>query len=46
MNRYEIEKGLIERTMDVKDVPTIWNDKMQSYLGNTLNTLTIYTIIF
>lgn len=33
MIRYEIEKGLINRTMEVADLPTIWNDKMKEYLG-------------
>ncbi|MGO4886443.1 carboxypeptidase M32 [Anaerobacillus sp. MEB173] len=31
--RYEIEKGLINGTIAVKDLPTIWNDKMEEYLG-------------
>ena len=31
--RYEIEKGLIDGTIDAASVPQIWNDKMQSYLG-------------
>ncbi len=33
MIRYEIEKGLIEQTMEVGDLPRIWNEKMQEYLG-------------
>lgn len=33
--RYEIERGLIDRTIKVEDVPTIWNAKMQAYLGTT-----------
>ena len=31
--RYEIEKGLIEGSIDVKDLPTIWNKKYFDYLG-------------
>mmetsp|Transcript_85698 Transcript_85698/g.227708 ORF Transcript_85698/g.227708 Transcript_85698/m.227708 type:complete len:474 (-) Transcript_85698:95-1516(-) len=31
--RFEIEKGLIEGEIDVDDVPKIWNQKMQEYLG-------------
>ncbi|ORC89625.1 metallocarboxypeptidase [Trypanosoma theileri] len=31
--RYEIERGLIEGTMTVEDVPAVWNEKMQAYLG-------------
>jgi carboxypeptidase Taq len=30
--RYEIEKALIEGSLQVKDIPQIWNDKMQEYL--------------
>lgn len=33
--RYEIEKALIEGTLEVKDLPEIWNQKMQLYLGIT-----------
>ena len=33
MIRYEIEKGLINGTMEVADLPTIWNEKMKEYLG-------------
>lgn len=33
MVRYEIEKGLINGTMNVEDLPNIWNEKMQEYLG-------------
>lgn len=33
MIRYEIEKGLIEQTMEVGDLPSIWNEKMKDYLG-------------
>ncbi len=31
--RFEIEKDLIEGRMDVKDLPEVWNLKMQKYLG-------------
>jgi carboxypeptidase Taq len=33
MLRYEIEKGLIEGKLKVKDLPEIWNVKMKEYLG-------------
>ena len=33
MLRYEIEKGLINREIEVKDLPQIWNAKMKEYLG-------------
>lgn len=31
--RYEIERGLIDGTIKVEDVPSIWNQKMKDYLG-------------
>ncbi|OIJ20087.1 carboxypeptidase M32 [Anaerobacillus alkalidiazotrophicus] len=31
--RYEIEKALINGEIEVKDLPEIWNDKMEEYLG-------------
>ena len=31
--RFEIELGLIEGTLSVKEVPGIWNEKMRHYLG-------------
>ena len=31
--RYEIEKGLIEGSINVKDLPAIWNKKYFDYLG-------------
>ncbi|MGP0629626.1 carboxypeptidase M32 [Nitrospina sp. 32_T5] len=31
--RYEIERGLFDGSMSVKDLPGIWNDKMEAYLG-------------
>jgi carboxypeptidase Taq len=35
MIRYEIEKGLINNELLVKDLPDVWRDKMQEYLGVT-----------
>lgn len=35
MLRVEIEIGLVEGSLKVKDLPEIWNAKMQSYLGIT-----------
>ena len=31
--RYEIEKGLLLGEIEVDDVPKVWNEKMESYLG-------------
>lgn len=31
--RYEIEKGLFNDEIHVKDLPQIWNDKYEEYLG-------------
>lgn len=33
MVRYEIEKGLINDEIAVKDLPQIWNEKMNEYIG-------------
>ncbi|MCZ2258366.1 carboxypeptidase M32 [Sporosarcina sp. G11-34] len=33
MIRYEIEKGLFNGDLEVKDLPQIWNDKYEEYLG-------------
>ncbi len=33
MVRYELEKGLINKEIEVKDLPKLWNDKMEEYLG-------------
>ncbi len=33
MLRFEIEVGLLEGSIQVKDLPEIWNAKMQDYLG-------------
>ncbi len=35
MLRLEIEIGLMEGTVEVKDLPDIWNSKMEDYLGIT-----------
>jgi carboxypeptidase Taq len=31
--RFEIEKALIEGSLEVKDIPQLWNEKMKAYLG-------------
>ncbi|KAG5495229.1 hypothetical protein JKF63_02284 [Porcisia hertigi] len=31
--RYEIERDLMEEKMEAEDVPRVWNEKMQEYLG-------------
>jgi len=31
--RFEIERDLIAGDLDVRDVPAVWNDKMEEYLG-------------
>ncbi len=33
MLRYEIEKALINDEMKVKDIPSVWNEKMKEYIG-------------
>jgi len=33
--RFEIEKDLVEEKIKVADLPAIWNERMQSYLGIT-----------
>ncbi|WP_026701189.1 carboxypeptidase M32 [Salibacterium aidingense] len=33
--RYEIEKKLINGDLQVKDLPEVWNEKMEQYLGIT-----------
>lgn len=35
MLRYEIEKALIAGEVEAKDLPVIWNQKMEDYLGIT-----------
>lgn len=31
--RYEIEKGVIDGSLKVKEIPELWNEKMHAYLG-------------
>lgn len=31
--RYEIERALVEGDIDVDDIPALWNEKMQAWLG-------------
>jgi carboxypeptidase Taq len=31
--RYELERALIEGDIEVDDIPELWNEKMQAYLG-------------
>lgn len=38
MLRYEIEKALISGEIEAKDLPVIWKQKMQDYLGVTPST--------
>ncbi|HKK74676.1 MAG TPA: carboxypeptidase M32 [Saprospiraceae bacterium] len=33
MVRYEIEKALIEGSLSVEDIPSVWNEKYKDYLG-------------
>lgn len=33
MIRYELEKGLFNGELEVKDLPQLWNDKYEEYLG-------------
>jgi len=33
MIRYEIEKGLFNEEIEVEDLPKVWNDKYEEYLG-------------
>jgi carboxypeptidase Taq len=35
MLRLELEIGMVEGTMSIKDLPEIWNSKMEEYLGIT-----------
>ena len=35
MLRFELELALIEQTLDVADLPEVWNKKMEEYLGIT-----------
>jgi len=36
MLRYEIEKSLIEGSIEVKDLPQVWNEMTKKYLGLTV----------
>jgi carboxypeptidase Taq len=38
MLRYEIEKALMAGEIEVKDLPSVWNQKMEDYLGITPST--------
>jgi carboxypeptidase Taq len=31
--RYEIEKGFFDDSLDIDNLPNIWNEKMKKYLG-------------
>ncbi len=33
--RYELERGLVDGSVAVEDIPRLWNEKMQQYLGAT-----------
>ena len=33
--RFELEKGLIDGSIEVRDIPALWNAKMEEYLGIT-----------
>ncbi len=33
--RYEIEKALIEESLSVSEIPQVWNEKMEKYVGIT-----------
>ena len=33
--RYEIERGLMDGSVKVDDIPRLWNEKMEKYLQNT-----------
>ncbi|QWU99250.1 carboxypeptidase M32 [Francisella salimarina] len=35
--RFEIEKEIFEKNLDVSELPKLWNDKYQKYLGITPN---------
>ncbi len=39
--RYEIERGLFDGSLAVDDLPGVWNEKMQQYLGITPPTDTL-----
>lgn len=31
--RYELERGLMDGSVEVEDLPRLWNEKMEKYLG-------------
>ncbi|MCP8968803.1 carboxypeptidase M32 [Ectobacillus sp. SYSU M60031] len=33
MVRYELEKALFDGSLEVRDLPSVWNEKMEEYLG-------------
>lgn len=33
--RYELERGLLDGTIEVDDIPRLWNERMEAYLGCT-----------
>jgi carboxypeptidase Taq len=35
MVRFEIECGMLDRSLEVKDLPEVWNEKYRQYLGIT-----------
>ncbi|EFJ15720.1 hypothetical protein SELMODRAFT_118113 [Selaginella moellendorffii] len=35
--RYEIEKGLFDGSLSVTEIPSVWNAKMEEYLGVTVS---------
>lgn len=37
-DRYELEKALLEGSLKVEDLPKVWNQKMEEYLGCTPET--------
>ncbi len=39
--RYEIEKAMFDGTLMVKDIPEVWNSKMEKYLGIKPSTDTL-----
>lgn len=41
MIRYEIEKALFGGEIEVKDLPRVWNEKVEEYLGITPSTDTL-----
>ena len=37
--RFEIEKGLMDGSIDVKDIPDIWNEKMREYFRDLSSSM-------